>query len=108
MSKNVIEVKDDNFKAEVLEEEKPVLVDFWAAWCGPCRMLGPVLEELADELVGKLKVTKVNVDENRGTAGQYGVMSIPTMIVFKGGKDVLTLVGLQSKEQLIEKVKPYL
>lgn len=98
---------DQNFEQEVLKSEKPVLVDFWAAWCGPCQMMGPIIEELAEEVKEKYKVGKLNVDENRETTSKYGVMSIPTLIIFKGGKEVKQLVGVQSKEGLkgeLEKV----
>ncbi len=98
---------DQNFEGEVLKSDKPVLVDFWAAWCGPCQMMGPIIEELAKELEGKYKIGKMNVDENRETAAKYGIMSIPTLIIFKGGKEVKQLVGLQNKESLrgeLEKV----
>jgi len=95
-----MEFTDQNFETEVLKSEKPVLVDFWAAWCGPCQIMGPIVEELAEEVKDKFKIGKLNVDENRETAGKYGVMSIPTLIIFKGGKDVKQLVGVQSKETL--------
>ena len=88
---------DQNFKAEVLESEIPVLVDFWAEWCHPCRIVGPIVEELAAEYAGRLKVGKVNVDENQ-VAGNYGIMSIPSLLIFKDGKVVKTMVGAQSKE----------
>ena len=96
---------DQNFEAEVLKSEKPVLVDFWAAWCGPCQMMGPIIEEIAEEVKDKYKVGKLNVDENRETASKYGIMSIPTLIIFKGGKEVKQLVGVQSKEGLKEELE---
>jgi thioredoxin 1 len=92
---------DGNFEQEVLQAEGKVLVDFWAPWCGPCRMLGPVIDEIASEYSDKIKVGKLNVDENSGTSAKYGVMSIPTMIVFENGEAVKKLVGFQPKEQLI-------
>ncbi len=108
MSKHIVNVSDADFEEEVLKASGPVLVDFWAPWCGPCKMLGPVLEELAEDLAGRVKVAKVNVDENKESAGRFGVMSIPTMILFKGGKDAATLVGFMSKEQLKEKIEEQL
>ncbi|MDD5489649.1 MAG: thioredoxin [Candidatus Moranbacteria bacterium] len=98
------EFTDQNFEAEVLKSEKPVLVDFWAEWCGPCQMMGPIVEELAQELKDKYKIGKLNVDESRETAAKYGIMSIPTLIIFKGGKEVKQLVGVQSKEGLKEEL----
>jgi thioredoxin 1 len=95
---------DENFKAEVLESETPVLVDFWAAWCGPCQMMGPVVEALAEEWDGKIKVGKVNVDECPNTAQEYGITSIPVFKIFKGGEIVGEVVGATSKEALAEKV----
>lgn len=89
---------DANFQASVLGSDKPVVVDFWAPWCGPCKVVGPTIEELAKEYEGKVVVGKMNVDENIQTAGNYGVMSIPTVMVFKGGKPVKALVGAQGKE----------
>ena len=97
---NLINSTDSNFQNEVLEAEKPVLVDFWAPWCGPCRMVGPVVEQIAGEYQEKLKVVKVNVDDNPQTAAQYGVMSIPTLVVFKDGKAVQKMVGYMPKEQM--------
>ena len=108
MGKHIVNAGDADFEQEVLQAEGPVLVDFWAPWCGPCKMLAPVLEDLAAELAGQVKVVKVNVDENKTSAGNYGVMSIPTMILFKGGKDVATLVGFMNKEQLKGKIKEHI
>ena len=100
MAGPVNEVTDNNFQAEVLEAETPVLVDFWAPWCGPCRVVAPVLEEIANERNGALKVVKLNVDDNQQTAATYGVLSIPTMILFKGGEAAAFAVGAQPKGAL--------
>ena len=96
-----IKLSTENFEKEVLKAEKPVLVDFYADWCGPCNAMAPVIEELAKELEGKVKVGKINVDENPDIAVEYNVMSIPTLIVFKNGKEEKRLVGLRNKEELI-------
>ena len=96
---------DQNFEAEVLKSDKPVLVDFWAVWCGPCQMMEPIIEELAEEVKDKYKVGKMNVDENRETAAKFGIMSIPTLIIFKDGKAVKQLVGVQAKENLKEELE---
>ena len=96
-----LKLSSENFKEEVLNSEKPVLVDFYADWCGPCNAMSPVLEELAKELEGKAKVGKINVDENSDIAVEYNVMSIPTLIVFKNGKEEKRLVGLRDKEELL-------
>ena len=101
---HLLEITDKNFKEEVLKSELPVLVDLWAPWCGPCRMLAPVLEELAQEYHSKLKIVKVNVDENRGVPTQYGIMSIPTLIFFKNGKVVEQAVGVLGRHQLKQKI----
>lgn len=102
MSQNVINVTDGTFEQEVLQADQPVLVDFWASWCGPCKMVGPIVEELADDFAGKAKVCKLNVDENTKTAQAYGVMSIPTLILFKGGKEVDRVVGFRPKADLAQ------
>jgi thioredoxin 1 len=95
-----IEINDSNFKSEVTDSEMPVLVDFWAPWCGPCKMIAPVLEELAKEYEGKVKVVKLNVDENQSTASEFVIKSIPTLILFKEGKVFEQTMGVQSKENL--------
>lgn len=95
---------DQNFDSEVLKSELPVLVDFWAQWCGPCQMMGPVIEDLEGELTGKIKVGKLNVDENPKSAEKYGVMSIPTLILFKGGEVVKTIVGFRNKKEIIKEI----
>jgi len=96
----------ENFDQEVLNSDLPVLVDFWAEWCGPCRMVGPVIDEIAKDLEGKLKVVKVNVDEAQEVAGKYQIMSIPTILLFKSGEIVTQVVGAMSKDQLLAKIKP--
>lgn len=93
-------ITDQNFESEVAQNKLPVLVDFWAPWCGPCRIISPIVEELAKEFEGKIKVGKLNVDENPETAGKFGVMSIPTLLMFKEGKPVDSIVGAQSKETI--------
>ena len=95
-----VTVTDDNFDGEVIKATMPVLVDFWAEWCAPCRMQNPILEELAKEFEGKVKIGKLNVDDNPDTAGKFGVMSIPTMMLFKKGEIVKQWIGVQSKETL--------
>jgi len=106
MSERVKEVTDGSFETEVLQSDKPVLVDFWAEWCGPCRMLAPVIEVVAEQYSTSALVVKLNVDENPVSAANYGIKGIPTMILFNGGKEVERLVGLAGKEsigRLIEK-----
>lgn len=103
-----IRVNDENFKKEVLESKVPVLVDFWAEWCMPCRMVAPVVEEIAKEYQGKLKVCKLNVDEARNTASDYGIMSIPTIAIFKNGKVINKVVGALPKAELEKAIKPHL
>jgi thioredoxin 1 len=97
---NVVEITDSNFDQQVLKSNEPVLVDFWAPWCGPCRMIAPLVEELAGENRGSIKVGKVNIDDNPGAAQNYGVSSIPTLMLFKGGKIVNQFVGVQPKNRL--------
>ena len=103
-----VEVNGNNFQQEVLESSIPVLVDFWASWCMPCRMLAPTIEKLAEENQGKLKVCKLNTDENQNIAAQYGIQGIPTLIVFKEGKEIGRTVGVIPKEKLQEKLAPIL
>jgi thioredoxin 1 len=103
-----IEVTDGNFQAEVLDSSVPVLVDFWAVWCGPCRMIAPVVEELAGEYDGKLKVGKLDVDNNPEVAMKYGVRSIPTLMVFKKGQVVEQVIGALPKRSLVEKLVPHI
>ena len=100
-----MEFTDENFEKEVLQAENLVLVDFWAPWCGPCKVLGPTIDELAEEYKGKgVKIGKMNVDENQTVPGQFGIMSIPTLIFFKGGQPQDQVVGAQPKEKLAEKL----
>lgn len=97
---SVVHVTDNSFEQEVLKADKPSLVDFWAPWCGPCKAIGPILEELAGEYKEKINIVKVNVDDNPKTASDYGVRSIPTLLLIKDGKTVDTLIGLVPKERL--------
>ena len=99
-NQNVIMLNEDNFRQEVLKSEMPVLVDFWAAWCGPCKMVGPIVEELANDYAGKAKVCKLNVDDCGRIAQSYGVMSIPTLILFKDGQEANRIVGFRPKAEL--------
>lgn len=101
MGSNTIQITDDTFEKEVLQSNIPVLIDFWAEWCGPCRALGPTLEEVAGEYKGKVKIVKMNVDENPDTPSQFGVRSIPTVILFKNGQQVDQAVGNMAKTQVI-------
>ena len=100
MSDKIIHVTDANFEAEVLQSDLPVVLDFWAPWCGPCKMVAPLLDQLADELDGKVKIAKINVDDNQNVPAQFGIRGIPTLIVFKGGKAVANKVGALAKPQL--------
>jgi thioredoxin 1 len=97
-----IKVSDASFQADVLDATKPVLVDFWAEWCGPCRMIAPALEEIAEQLGEKVKIVKLNVDENPNTAAKYGIMSIPTLMMFKNGEIASRQVGAQPKQKLAQ------
>ena len=99
-SANVKTVTDSNFEAEVIRSDKPVLVDVWADWCAPCRMLGPTIDALADEYAGKVTIAKLDMDENQEIAARYGVQAIPTMLIFKGGREIGRLVGLKMKPEI--------
>lgn len=101
----MLEYTDANFAEEVLQSDKPVLVDFSAVWCGPCKQLGPIIEELAREYEGRVKVGKVNIDLNEGLTGTYGIMSVPTVVLFKGGKKVDTVIGLNAKNVYKAKIE---
>lgn len=100
MTQAIVYVTDDNFEQEVLKAQGPVLVDYWAEWCGPCKMIGPVLEEIAGEYAGKIKIAKLNIDENPATPPKYGIRGIPTLMLFKNGNVEATKVGALSKSQL--------
>lgn len=105
---SAVNVNDSTFTEEVINSETPVLVDFWAAWCGPCRMIAPILDEIATEKGEKIKIAKVNIDENQAMAGQLGISSIPTMILYKDGQPVEKIVGAYPKLRILEKIEPHL
>lgn len=99
---NIVELNNNNFEQEVLKSQIPVLIDFWATWCGPCRMMAPVVDTIAKEKDGEVKVCKVNIDENQALAEKYGVMSIPTFVIIKNGSETGRTIGVQSKEEIMK------
>lgn len=103
-----IQITSENFENEILKSDKPVLVDFWAAWCGPCKVLGPIVEEISNEYSDKLKVGKVDVDQNNELAMRYNIMSIPTLKIFKGGNIVGEIVGAAPKQMIISAIEPHI
>lgn len=105
MSKNIIELNENSFEIEVKNANQPVLVDFWAPWCAPCSAVTPVLEKIAEEFSGKLKVFKLNIDDNQKMASEFGVMSIPTLIIFKEGKELDRIIGVVGEAQLLKKIR---
>ncbi len=105
---DLMEVTDSSFQSEVLEADQPTLVDFWAAWCGPCKMVAPVVEEIAEEYGDKLQVAKMDVDSNRETPGNYGIQGIPTLMLFKDGEVAARIVGFRPKDAVMEELLPHL
>ena len=105
MGENVIEITDQNFESDVLKSETPIVIDFWAEWCGPCKTIAPVIDELADEYLGKIKFGKVNVDSNQQTAMKYGIRSIPNLLIFKDGSVVNQIVGSVPKDSIVKLLK---
>ena len=105
---NILEVTDDSFDSEIINSDIPAMVDFWAEWCGPCKMVSPVVEELAGQYTGKIKMAKMDVDKNRQTPAKFGIRNIPTLILFKGGEVVNTIIGAQPKSSIEEQLKKLL
>ncbi len=103
-----LHVTDDNFKAQVLDSPVPAVVDFWATWCGPCRLIAPIIEEMSGEYDGKAKMCKLDVDNNQQTAMQYGIRSIPTVLIFKGGEVVESIIGAVPKQQIVDRLNTHL
>lgn len=107
MGDHILTATDDEFESQVLQSQRPVLVDFWADWCVPCHMVSPLVEELGTEMKDTLTVAKLNVDDNPTTAQRFGVMSIPTLILFKGGEEVARVIGAQPKERILQQIEPH-
>lgn len=105
---NVLTITSENFESEVINSSQPVLVDFWAAWCGPCRMVSPVVDQLADDFAGRAKIGKVNVDEQNELAGKFRIMSIPTILIFKNGEVVEKIIGARSKEEYASAIEKHI
>jgi thioredoxin 1 len=108
MAENVIEVSDQDFEGKVLHSERPVLVDFWAEWCVPCHMVSPVVEDIAREFADSMTAAKMNVDDNPQTARRFSVMSIPTLIVFKGGEEMARVIGARGKDAILREIEPHI
>ncbi len=106
-SDKIVHLNKSNFEAEVIRSDIPVVVDFWAEWCGPCKAIAPVLEELAEELAGKVKIAKLDVDENQSLAAQFGIRGIPTLLIFSGGKIVEQIIGFRQKQALLDTISKH-